>query len=117
MGILEDLAQERTSFEASNVRDENWDFLGDFYDEIGDNFEEDIESTTYAVVSEYGEDVLAVRDEDSVEVFGYSDLVRHSANILSAEDPDLGHDVAVRQYDLEKKTGVRVVTAIDSLLP
>lgn len=117
MGFLEDISQQRVSFEASGVRDENWDSLGDFYEEIARDLTEDEEAQFYSVISEYGEDVFATRDEGSVEVSGYSDLVRHSANILVSEDPDLGYDIAVTQYDLEKKAGVRVVAAMDSLLP
>ncbi|WP_414838145.1 hypothetical protein ACK3SF_01965 [Candidatus Nanosalina sp. VS9-1] len=117
MGLLEDLAQHRTSFEASEVRDENWSALGDFYDEIARDVTGEVEDEFYSAISRYGEDVFAARDEGSVEVAGYSDLVRHSANILVSEDPDLGYDIAATQYDLEKKNGVRVVSAIDALLP
>lgn len=117
MGVLEDLAQHRTSFEASGVRDENWDSLGDFYEEIARDVTGDEEEEFYSVISEYGEDVFAVRNPDSVEVSGYSDLVRHSANILMAEDPEIGYNIAVTHYELEKKNDVRVSTAIDSLLP
>lgn len=117
MGFLEDIAQYRISFEVSGVGDENLMSLGDFYEEIAEDFEEDVEDSTYSVVSEYDEDVFAVRDGDSVELFGYSDLVSHSANILASEYPELGLEAVSSQYELEKKNGMRVVAAIDALLP
>ena len=117
MGLLEDLAQHPSGFEASNVADENWETLGSFYSEIAKEFDEDEEAEFYSAISEYGENVWALRDGTEVEVFGYSDLVRHSSTILNSDDPELGYEIALTQYGIEKDFGVRLVSAVDGLLP
>lgn len=89
--------------------------MEDFYFEIADDLEEF--DNGYSIVTGYGEEVLAWRNEDGVEVSGYSHPVRHSRNILLSDDPEIGYEVASTQYELEKKAGVRVIDAIESVLP